>query len=310
MAIERIVLATDSSLASEKAVAFVQNMVAQNTQVHIVSVVENFNTIFPMGPRISAVLNVARAEILHDAEDSLKYAKDLFEKIGTSVDTQVIDLSKKGGDIAHALIDVADALNADLLVVGARQHHGLLRWMEGTVSGHLAKHGHCAMLIVPAEYNQQTQGAPRRILFALDGSSVSIDALRIGVQMAVSETQLRAIYVVDHAVRLSDFVPIHLMEDAFLKEGEATLAKAAAIFATLPNPSETGLVDTAITNDDVPRTIVREAARWDADLVVMGTHGRRGAASWFIGSVANRVARIATIPLLLGREKTAKHADQ
>jgi nucleotide-binding universal stress UspA family protein len=310
MAIERIVLATDSSSASEKAVAFVGNMAAQNAQVHIVSVVENFSTISPMGPRISAVLNAARAEMLRDAEDSLKHAKDIFEKAGTSVDTQVIDLSKKGGDIAHALIDVADAQDADLLVVGARQHHGLLRWMEGTVSGHLTKHGHCAILIVPAEYNQQTHGAPRRILFALDGSSVSIDALRIGVQMAAPETQLRAIYVVDHGVRLSDFVPIHLMENAFSKEGEAALANAAAVFATLPNPIETGLIDTAIANDDVPHTIVREAARWDADLVVMGTHGRRGAASWFIGSVANRVARITNIPLLLGRDKMAKPAGQ
>ncbi|WP_374729902.1 universal stress protein [Caballeronia terrestris] len=46
---------------------------------------------------------------------------------------------------------------------------------------------------------------------------------------------------------------------------------------------------------------MREAERWNADLIVMGTH-RRGVARAFFGSVANRVASLATIPLLLVRE--------
>jgi nucleotide-binding universal stress UspA family protein len=44
---------------------------------------------------------------------------------------------------------------------------------------------------------------------------------------------------------------------------------------------------------------VREANAWRADLLVMGTHGRRGAARWVLGSVARRVVGITCTPLLL-----------
>ncbi|WP_306427259.1 universal stress protein [Caballeronia sordidicola] len=47
----------------------------------------------------------------------------------------------------------------------------------------------------------------------------------------------------------------------------------------------------------------REAQSWHADLLVMGTHGRRGVVRCVLGSVANRVAGIARTPLLLVRQK-------
>jgi nucleotide-binding universal stress UspA family protein len=44
---------------------------------------------------------------------------------------------------------------------------------------------------------------------------------------------------------------------------------------------------------------VHDASGWHADMIVMGTHGRRGVTSWVLGSVARRVARIAPTPVLL-----------
>jgi nucleotide-binding universal stress UspA family protein len=75
------------------------------------------------------------------------------------------------------------------------------------------------------------------------------------------------------------------------------------MFAHLPGletvPLEAALVDTETSNDDIAHAIVREAQRWNADLLALGTHGRRGPARWLLGSVASRVARIATTPLML-----------
>ena len=46
---------------------------------------------------------------------------------------------------------------------------------------------------------------------------------------------------------------------------------------------------------------MRDAVHWHAELLVVGTHGRRGIAAWRIGSGARRVAHLAQVPVLLVR---------
>jgi nucleotide-binding universal stress UspA family protein len=53
--------------------------------------------------------------------------------------------------------------------------------------------------------------------------------------------------------------------------------------------------------DDPAGEILAESARWGADLIVMGTHGRHGLAHLILGSVAEGVLRRATVPVLLVR---------
>jgi len=175
------------------------------------------------------------------------------------------------------------------------------------VSEPLMKFGACAILVVPEHGDVEWRGRPQRILFAVDGSSASQEALRIGTRLARAGTELLAIYVVDRAVRLTDFVPLTVLEDALVEEGNAALAKASHFFETLQETCgtrlETALANTDQANDDVAHAIEREAQSWHADLLVMGTHGRRGVVRCLLGSVANRVARIARTPLLLVREK-------
>lgn len=191
--------------------------------------------------------------------------------------------------------------------MGSRQHQGLLHWVEGVVSEPRMKFGACAILVVPERGGVEWRGRPHKILFAIDGSSASQEALRIGAKLARSETELRAIYVVDRAVRLTDFVPLTVLEDALVEEGNAALAKASHFFETLQEACgarlETALANTDQANDDVAHAIEGEAQSWHTDLLVMGTHGRRGVVRCLLCSVANRVAGIAQTPLLLVREQ-------
>lgn len=53
--------------------------------------------------------------------------------------------------------------------------------------------------------------------------------------------------------------------------------------------------------DRVADEIARNAKAWHADLIVIGTHGRRGVSRMFIGSVAESLIRIAPAPVLLMR---------
>lgn len=51
----------------------------------------------------------------------------------------------------------------------------------------------------------------------------------------------------------------------------------------------------------IASNLLAEAEKWHADLIVMGTHGRRGLGRVVIGSVAESVLRAATLPVLLVR---------
>ena len=53
----------------------------------------------------------------------------------------------------------------------------------------------------------------------------------------------------------------------------------------------------------IATAIVEEAAAWGADLIVIGTHGRRGFEHLVLGSVAEGVVRRATVPVLLIRSR-------
>jgi nucleotide-binding universal stress UspA family protein len=295
----RVLIAVDSSKASRNALAYASNLLPHGGEVRLVSVAENPHTLFPTGRHVSHALDSVRDKLLEDAAEALEQAKALLTPCDARIETEVVDLSKHGGVVVQALVNAANAWQAELLVVGARHHHGLARWVEGTVSEALTKLLHCPLLVVPEGYCVENKNLPERILFALDGSLHAATALRFGIRFATRDAYLRAMYVIDRAVRLSDFVPIDALEDGFLDEGKHALAAAEPVLSRASIRSSTALVKTGRTSDDVAHTIVREAINWHAQLIVMGTHGRRGISRWLLGSVAGRVAHLAQTPLLL-----------
>jgi nucleotide-binding universal stress UspA family protein len=256
-----------------------------------------------MYPLTGVEFGTAHEELLREASDALAKAAETIARDDINVETELIDLLKQGGDVEGALAQATVTWGADLLVVGARQHGGLLRWIEGATSESLAKDVQCSILIVPASYEKAGSGAPNRILFAVDGSMPAMQALQYGIRFARPGAHLKAIYVVDRAVRLTDFVPIHVLEGAFVEEGKKALAAAERIICHVPGHAVTAMTSTERTSDDVPHAITREASRWHADLLVMGTHGLRGMPRWVFGSVAGRVARITQTPLLLVQDR-------
>ncbi|ACC74886.1 universal stress protein [Paraburkholderia phymatum] len=296
-AFQRVLLAVDGSEASLHAAQYTNALFSGRAAIAVVSVVQNPRTLFPLGATTQAFLNAARDELISDARAALQRIEPVF--CGAMLETEVIDLSKRDGDIVHALLDAVAHWQADLLVMGARHHRGLLRWVEGAVSEPVTRRANSSLLLVPENSRARTDTPPQRILFALDGSAHSLGALRIGLQLASAQTQLRAIYVIDRAVHLFDIAPVDLLEGAFYEEGRVTLDLAERIFSDEGHAGETALVETHRTGDDVPHAIVRDAEQWNADLLVVGTHGRRGIARWFLGSVAARTLPLADTPVLL-----------
>lgn len=297
----RILIATDQSATSKQALDFARHIAPPRANVRIVSVAENPRTLFPTGALSTSVLDAARDELRQDAADAVNHARERLAQDDVQLDTNVIELAKQGGDVIHALLDCASTWQADMLIIGAHARHGWLsRWVNGTVSEPLIKLCRFPILIVPTRDESHVHRAPQRVLFALDGSDLALQALRFGLTLVKPNAELRAVYVVDRAAQLADTLPTDSLEDVFIKQGEQALTAAKPVFERAGAGHATNaIVSTGWTHDDVAHAILREAQEWEADLIVMGTHGRRGIARWLLGSIAGRVAHAAETPLLL-----------
>jgi nucleotide-binding universal stress UspA family protein len=124
----------------------------------------------------------------------------------------------------------------------------------------------------------------KRVLVPVDGSEIADRAL-------------------DEAINLTKGHPVEMKIVFIGNDDESShevieVAMTRAVNAGL-NP-ESGLLGKFET-EEIADVILQEATEWAADLIVMGTHGRRGMAHMFLGSVAEGVIRASPIPVLVVR---------
>ena len=144
----------------------------------------------------------------------------------------------------------------------------------------------------------------KRILVAVDGSHTSELALQEAIKLAGEvRAQLRIVHVVDNVnLNLSaEFPNPSEIWDAMTKAGQAILHKAGAVANATGIAVESGLIEIDTLGHRIPEMIAADADAWPADLIVIGTHGRRGLSHLLLGSVAEGVVRVATKPVLLIR---------
>ncbi len=144
----------------------------------------------------------------------------------------------------------------------------------------------------------------QRILVPFDGSDTSCRALDAAVRMArESGGTLRVVHVMEDSAYMTGYDPMGGSSGLLLK---AVREGARRILADgVERAGQAGLVAEAELLDPPGGrlgSVVAEAARkWQADLVVVGTHGRRGLGRVLLGSGAEQVIREATVPVLVIR---------
>ena len=148
----------------------------------------------------------------------------------------------------------------------------------------------------------------RRILVPVDGSDTAKKGLTEAVKLAEAlESELRIIHIVDDsALALNPEAGVAaapLVED-FAEAGRQILEEARALAEAAGAPA--GIVLHENFTGRVADLIVDEANKWGAELIVMGTHGRRGIRHAVLGSDAEAVVRGAKVPVLLVRTPRKK----
>lgn len=142
-----------------------------------------------------------------------------------------------------------------------------------------------------------------RILVPVDGSETSVEGLKEAIRLAKNQgSTLRLLHIVNEFIFDYSYSPALYasnLVDGLRERGRAILADAQKLVRKHELEPETSLEETI--GGAAADRILAHAREWGADLIVMGTHGRRGLRRLALGSDAEQVVRDADVPVLLVR---------
>lgn len=146
----------------------------------------------------------------------------------------------------------------------------------------------------------------KKILVAIDSSPTADKILMEVASVAAPGATVRVVNVIEDPVTsfttlYGEYYDVELVREALVAEGHKLLALAKAQLHAQDIDAQTCLIDLRELGGDIPEAIKAESVAMVADLVILGTHGRRGVRRLLLGSVAEHFIRIADGPVLLVR---------
>lgn len=141
----------------------------------------------------------------------------------------------------------------------------------------------------------------KRILVPVDGSRISTHGIIEATKLAqAGGARIRLLHVIDEMVwtnAIDSGAGTVSLIDSLRDAGKTIIRNALAVAKRHHAGVDTVVIEEFGTR--VADVILNEARKWRADLIVMGTHGRRGLERMLLGSDADRVIRRSSIPVLL-----------
>lgn len=194
-------------------------------------------------------------------------------------------LSIRAGRAAVALRQAAAEVNAGLIVIGGKRHSILGEWAGRSTAMHLIRTTEVPVLLATSAQ------LPRRVLVALDQSAATCPTLEVAERYAAPlGAQLKVVSVVEPLPTIGEVPPLD--PEPYYQASQALIEKEVwpMIAPDVEKKISYGLASSAI---------IREAKAWNADLIIMGSHGK----GWFervlVGSVTERVVHELPASLLV-----------
>lgn len=140
----------------------------------------------------------------------------------------------------------------------------------------------------------------QRILVPVDGSATSLAALACAIDLAQRhDGQLRVLHVIDEVLFTTGFEYSGDLQGAVQANAEKVLESAMATAKSAGVACDASLLH--LMGQRLGQRVADAAREWQADLIVVGTHGRHGVDRMLMGSGAEQIIRLASAPVLVIR---------
>ena len=237
-----------------------------------------------------------------EANDYLRQVAGQLQDAGLGV-RQVV----RHGPAAEAIVDYAGQTDIQQIIMATHGHTGISHWTHGSVAERVLQSASVPVLLVRAQEGElgvSREPMPcRRILVPLDGSTVAEQVLPSAASIAQALRaemilfQVPIVYVSGSLIG-EWYLPWQGVLKTAEQDAQAYLNRVAYRL------KEQGVnVSKAMQIGAVAESIIAYAEANRIDLIAMCTHGRTGRGRWILGSVADRVLRASSIPILLVRAR-------
>jgi nucleotide-binding universal stress UspA family protein len=225
-----------------------------------------------------------RAALRKPCDDALDEARELAE-----TERALIKTVCEEGEIHERIVDLADAENCDLIIMGRRGLRPVERMLVGVVTARVIGHTQRDVLVVP----NGTEVGWKTIVLATDGSRYSATAAERAIAFARAYGgELRVLSVVD--------VPAEFYAEAPAAV-EDLVRKAKGFVVGVKKQAEAAGVktETFVSEAEAYQAVNNLALEQKADMIVLGSHGRTGLRRLLMGSVTEKVIGYAPCPVLV-----------
>jgi nucleotide-binding universal stress UspA family protein len=229
-------------------------------------------------------------------------------RAGFDVSTEVL-----AGFPRTAVVRYAKQYGADLIMVGSHGQRSVARLLLGSVAQAVLRAASCSVEIVRQKAKRPLASAYRmKILLATDGSDGAMAAVKsLAARPWPAGSKIKIISVVEliapgtemNAASSSAIYPVSLLDEIW-NDARVRAREAVADAKKKLEAAGMKIIDGAETPEGDPRSVLLEKANeWDADLIVLGSHGRRGIDRMLMGSVSESVALQAPCCVEVVREQ-------
>ena len=244
----------------------------------------------PLGPP----REIGRAELM----SRLRLFVEEHPAVGVRMDVALQDAP----DVHREILSQADALQADVIVIGHHGRSGFERLLLGSITESVLREATCPVMVVPRRAEEAALSRAvhaNRILCPVDFSDSSMAALTFAMSLAEeADARLTVLHVVE--------VPQGLYESPISPSFDMTEWRATTQASCLRRLGELVpdsvrsycTVDTVVSEGKASRAIIGLAAERGSDLIVLGVQGRGAVDMMVFGSNTHEVIRAASCPVL------------
>jgi nucleotide-binding universal stress UspA family protein len=294
--INRVLVATDFSDCATHALDYAGFLAkAHAAPLDILHVTEALPDMDPAGPAADLYFTERR----RTADGLLQQVVDRYAKRGVPAQCR-----QRLGIPSQQINQAASECGADLVVLGSHGKSELADLGLGSTAERVVRGAPCPVFTVRAkpEYWSSTGDQPRtpspsvrHILAPVDFSDCSLEALDYATQLA---SQLHADMTILHVME-PVYYDLELGSGQIMEEPVKRKESEERLAALADKLASSGLdINTHVRGGVAPDAIVAAAYHIPTDLIVMGTHGRRGLSRFSSGSVAEAVLRQAPCPVV------------